>query len=115
MRQWIEVTWLGRQLGPGTDKWSACVFSQSGDAQSPLKIRDPLSLQRDRWDMRSGKNLFDLRNAACLSERQLARRAGVSRAMISRIEIGRIQPSPDVLERIGRAIDVAMIDRFFSR
>lgn len=109
------MTWLGRQLGPGTDKWSACVFSQSGDAQSPLKIRDPLSLQRDRWDMRSGKNLFDLRNAACLSERQLARRAGVSRAMISRIELGRIQPSPDVLERIGRAIDVAMIDRFFSR
>ena len=115
MRQWIDVTWLGRQLGPGADEWSSCVSSPPGDAQSPLKIRDPLSLQRDRWDMRSGKNLFDLRNAACLSERQLARRAGVSRAMISRIELGRIQPSPDVLERIGRAIDVAMIDRFFSR
>ncbi|MGQ3179800.1 MAG: helix-turn-helix domain-containing protein [Blastomonas fulva] len=44
----------------------------------------------------------------------MARIAGVPCSMISRIELGQVQPPPDVLERIACAIDLVVAGRFCS-
>lgn len=60
-----------------------------------------------------GARLKRVRSAQRLSQRQLARRAGVSNAMICLIEKGRSQPSLGLLKRILDAVPISVAD-FFS-
>lgn len=54
-----------------------------------------------------GANLRRLRTRYGLSLERLARRAGVSRAMLSQIELGRSAPTINSLWKIARALNVA--------
>ncbi len=49
-----------------------------------------------------------VRAYACLSQRELARRAGVSPATITRIESGRMQPTVATLAKIVRAAGLTL-------
>ena len=60
-----------------------------------------------------GLRLQNLRNQQGLSQRKLARSAGVSNATISLIEHGRTDPSMGLLKRILDAMGVSFAD-FFS-
>jgi transcriptional regulator with XRE-family HTH domain len=53
-----------------------------------------------------GANLRRLRSRRGLSLERLARRAGVSRAMLSQIELGRSAPTINSLWKVARALDV---------
>jgi len=53
-----------------------------------------------------GRNLRRLRSRRGLSLERLAQRSGVSRAMLSQIELGRSVPTINSLWRIARALDV---------
>jgi len=59
-----------------------------------------------------GRRLRKLRSRAQCSQRQLARAAGVSNAMISLIETGRSNPSLGLLKRILDAIPISMAEFF---
>ena len=61
-----------------------------------------------------GPNLRRLRSKRGLSLERLARRSGVSRAMLSQIELGQSAPTINLLWKIARALDVpfsSLIDR----
>lgn len=47
------------------------------------------------------------RKAAGLTQRQLAEKVGLSEQAIRMYELGKREPSSDVIERIGKALDVA--------
>ena len=53
-----------------------------------------------------GANLRRLRSMRGLSLERLARRAGVSRAMLSQTELGRSAPTINLLWKVARALDV---------
>ncbi|WP_408908480.1 helix-turn-helix domain-containing protein [Variovorax paradoxus] len=114
MRQRIELTSLGRPRAAGSDALVTPLSTHGDDTASRPAIGGPSRRPSARWDTQSGRNLFDLRTAACLSQKQLARIAGVPCSMISRIELGQVQPPPDVLERIACAIDLVVAGRFCS-
>jgi transcriptional regulator with XRE-family HTH domain len=57
-----------------------------------------------------GANLRRLRTRYGLSLERLARRAGVSRAMLSQIELGRSAPTINSLWKIARALNVAFAE-----
>ncbi|WP_408908791.1 helix-turn-helix domain-containing protein [Variovorax paradoxus] len=114
MRQRIELTSVRRLRAAGSDALVGHSSSHSDGAGSRSAIGNPPGLLSARWDRQSGRNLLDLRTAACLSQKQLAGISGVSCAMISHLELGQIQPRPDVLERIACAIDLAVTVRFCS-
>ncbi len=63
-------------------------------------------------DLAIGSALRDLREGRGLSARQLAARAGVSAAMVSRIETGQVSPSISTLSALGRALDVPLVSLF---
>jgi transcriptional regulator with XRE-family HTH domain len=50
------------------------------------------------------------RTKAGLQQNELARKAGVSKAHVSRLELGRCGPSPDVLRRLAEALDCPVED-----
>jgi transcriptional regulator with XRE-family HTH domain len=61
-----------------------------------------------------GPNLRRLRSRRGLSLERLARRSGVSRAMLSQIELGQSAPTINLLWKVARALDVpfsSLIDR----
>jgi transcriptional regulator with XRE-family HTH domain len=61
-----------------------------------------------------GPNLRRLRSKRGLSLERLARRSGVSRAMLSQIELGQSAPTINVLWKVARALEVpfsSLIDR----
>lgn len=53
-----------------------------------------------------GERLFEARQAAGLSMRQLAQKAGVGEATISDIEKARQMPAADMVERLARALGI---------
>jgi transcriptional regulator with XRE-family HTH domain len=59
-----------------------------------------------------GAALRDLRESRALTARQLAARAGVSTAMISRIENGHVSPSISTLDALSQALDVPLVSLF---
>jgi len=67
-------------------------------ATEPLRTHDGASLV--------GVNLRRLRNKRGLSLQRLAQQAGVSRAMLSQIELGRSTPTIGLLWKISQALDV---------
>ena len=64
-----------------------------------------------------GPNLRRLRSKRGLSLERLARRSGVSRAMLSQIELGQSAPTINVLWKVARALEIpfsSLIDRAAS-
>jgi transcriptional regulator with XRE-family HTH domain len=59
-----------------------------------------------------GQRLRQLRQRHALSQRELARRAGVSNATISMIEADQVSPSVAALKQILSAIDIGIADFF---
>lgn len=59
-----------------------------------------------------GATLRELREGRAMSARQLATRAELSAAMISRIESGSVSPSIATLEAIAGALDVPLVSLF---
>ena len=59
-----------------------------------------------------GAALRDLREAAGLTARQLAQKAEISAAMISRIENGQASPSIHTLSALSAALDVPLVSLF---
>jgi transcriptional regulator with XRE-family HTH domain len=55
---------------------------------------------------RVAKNIIDRRKSVGQSQENLARRAGLSRAYVGKIENARFSASIDTLEKIARALDV---------
>ena len=55
---------------------------------------------------RVAKNIIDRRKSVGQSQETLARRAGLSRAYVGKIENARFTASIDTLEKIARALDV---------
>jgi transcriptional regulator with XRE-family HTH domain len=54
------------------------------------------------------QTLRELRQARALSGTDLAARAGISRAMLSRVEHGHVQPTAVLLARLAAALDVSL-------
>jgi len=64
--------------------------------------------------MEVGKQLKSVRTAFGLSQRELAKRAGVTNGMVSLIEQGRVSPSIGSLQKILAAFPMTMAE-FFTR
>lgn len=62
--------------------------------------------------MAIGATLCDLRKNKGLNAKQLAEKASVSAAMISRIESGRVSPSISTLSALSEALDVPLVSFF---
>src|SRR5436309_12578198 len=62
--------------------------------------------QADEVPPALGPNLRRLRSKRGLSLERLARRSGVSRAMLSQVELGQSAPTINLLWKIARALDV---------
>lgn len=72
----------------------------------------PPQKENDRIDVAIGVALRELRTDRRLSARQLATRAEVSTAMISRIESGQVSPSISTLSALSKALDVPLVSLF---
>ena len=59
-----------------------------------------------------GAALRDLRESRGLTARQLAVQAGISAAMISRVENGQVSPSISTLDALSGALDVPLVSLF---
>lgn len=68
--------------------------------------------RRDDIGHAIGVTVRKLRESRTLTARELAHRAGVSAAMISRIESGQVSPSIATLAAIGAALDVPLVSLF---
>lgn len=64
--------------------------------------------RRDQLNSAIGKAIFDLRRQQNFTASELAKRAHVSAAMISRIEKGQVLPSLGVLQQLAVAMDLPM-------
>ncbi|HRW31074.1 MAG TPA: helix-turn-helix transcriptional regulator, partial [Emcibacteraceae bacterium] len=63
-------------------------------------------------DVAIGACLKDMRESRGFNARALAEAAGVSAAMISRIENGQVSPSISTLSALSEALDVPMVSFF---
>jgi transcriptional regulator with XRE-family HTH domain len=63
-------------------------------------------------DQAIGAALRNLREERALSARHLAQQAGVSAAMISRIESGQVSPSISTMTALSNALDVPLVSLF---
>ncbi len=63
-------------------------------------------------DLAIGSTVRELRENRGLTARQLAGDAGISAAMISRIENGQVSPSISTLSALSRALDVPLVSFF---
>ena len=63
-------------------------------------------------DQEIGRRLRELRTRTGLSQRQLARQAGVANATISQIEAGKLNPTVSMLKRVLDGIPVNLSEFF---
>lgn len=63
--------------------------------------------------MNPGKRLYLLRQLAGLSQRELAKRAGVTNSVISTLEQGKVSPSVTSIEKIIKPLNLSL-EHFFS-
>lgn len=59
-----------------------------------------------------GRTIRELRELKRITARDLGQRAGVSPAMISRVESGQVSPSLSILEMLAAALEVPMVSFF---
>lgn len=57
-----------------------------------------------------GLAVRDAREASGISQRELARRSGLTRQHIGQIEFGRVDPSYSVMLQLTRALDMRLAD-----
>lgn len=69
-------------------------------------------MNNNDMDMAIGASLKDMRETRGLNAKELAEAAGVSAAMISRIESGQVSPSISTLQALSDALDVPMVSFF---
>jgi transcriptional regulator with XRE-family HTH domain len=68
------------------------------------------SRTRTARELTIGRKLRELRDQRCLTQQQMAVKAGVPRTYISRIENARLLPGPVMLRRISEALEVGILD-----
>lgn len=59
-----------------------------------------------------GRTIRELRDLKRMTARELGQRAGVSPAMISRVESGQVSPSLSILEMLAAGLEVPMVSLF---
>ena len=59
-----------------------------------------------------GKEIREVREEECLSQRGLARLSGLSSSYFTKIELGKVRPSEEALNKIGNALDIRTKDIF---
>ncbi|MDE0497017.1 MAG: helix-turn-helix transcriptional regulator [Acidimicrobiaceae bacterium] len=64
---------------------------------------------------RIGESIRELRLAADMSQRALARRMGTSQAQVARVEAGMVAATLSTLQRVATALDVALTVEFAER
>jgi len=79
----------------------ACGRQRDGNEKS-----DAISVRKVKENPKVGSRLKSLRRAAGLTQAELARRTGIHRPNIARIEAGRHTPSLETLSRLAAAIGV---------
>jgi len=93
-------------------------FPTATKTRVPARLAKPRTPVEDEAPKRSqtaaqlGGQIRSLRLAGDISAASLAKGAGLSRSMLSRIEHGLVSPSIEALDRISTALDVPM-SRFF--
>lgn len=93
-------------------------FPTAGKTRIPARLSKPTpraeaeAPKRSRIATELGGQIRSLRLASGMSAAALARGAGLSRSMLSRIEHGLASPSIEALDRISDALDVP-VSRFF--
>lgn len=71
----------------------------------------PFLLRDARFEKpKIGAKLVRLRNARGLSQTQLARRAGIPRSYVSRMENDHLTPGPRIVSRLAAAVGVEIVD-----
>ena len=58
--------------------------------------------------MAYGQKIKEIRRANLLSQEEFAKRAGVSRSIVSQIEIDKIRPTLEALKRISQEFQVSL-------
>lgn len=118
---------LARPLGTSDDSSDVKAIQLSGDAQSAaVELSSGITLTVSSRDLGAdgtassqaeslgevdgatlGRRLRELRLAAGLTQAELARRTGIHRPNIARVEAGRHTPSLETLARLAQAIGVS--------
>jgi DNA-binding XRE family transcriptional regulator len=68
--------------------------------------RHTVSVRKDDGASEMGKNIRHLRIAAGLTQTALAKRAGLDRTHLSRLERGRLTPTLATLQRLAKTLQV---------
>ncbi len=74
--------------------------------------RDPPAPAGSNINAAVGRTIRELRDLKRMTARDLAQRAGVSSAMVSRVESGQVSPSLSILEMLAAALEVPMVSLF---
>jgi transcriptional regulator with XRE-family HTH domain len=82
------------------------------DANAPQKSEETARRVGLDINMAVGRTIRELRDLKRMTARDLGLRAGVSPAMISRVESGQVSPSLSVLEMLAAALEVPMVSLF---
>ena len=82
------------------------------DANAPHKSEETARRVGLDINMAVGRTIRELRDLKRMTARDLGLRAGVSPAMISRVESGQVSPSLSVLEMLAAALEVPMVSLF---
>ena len=69
-------------------------------------------MNANQMDIAIGASLRDMREGLVFNAKELAKAAGVSAAMISRIESGQVSPSISTLSALSDALDVPVVSFF---
>lgn len=76
----------------------------------PLGEKQPLSGGLESWAKQVGKRIRELRDAAGMNQTQLAEKAGLTQSHISRLENAEHSATNFTLEKIAKALGVAVRD-----
>ena len=82
------------------------------DANAPQKSEETARRVGLDINMAVGRTIRELRDLKRMTARDLGLRAGVSPALISRVESGQVSPSLSVLEMLAAALEVPMVSLF---
>lgn len=103
----------GKGTGEGAGKGTGEGAGKGATPGKPFGVtEDSASGRRLRTRKRIGASLAAARKKANLKQHELARRAGVDQAVISRIETGRANATLDLLSDIAAAMDLDVADLF---
>lgn len=122
-RRWVEerVVPTGRQnLGEVLkahglseyDEFALLRASKGRSSQDCFVVRDHTPRAHTAARVQAGRVLAAARNDAHLTQVELAQRAGIDQAAVSRIENGQANPTVDLLEDLARALGKSLVIKF---